>query len=477
MSIAPTSRAVGALALIALAACSSLREGPLDAGSSVQDRSIEEERLIDPDVGTPPDRVAVEDVPAPDARTTFDSTTGADSSLRRDVVESSDQGTPMDASSSPDMPMPVDAGAPTLDAGPDASLADVSVSDAAVASGVYDFTAVATGTLTSQVVAAAWHPSGRYALILPESNKVYRYTPSDDSLAEVGALGTTIFWQAIAFTPDGAYAVLASSAFAQPNGRLFRWNDADSSIVSGSGATDSQYVAVGYASDGTRGVLLGQSSSMTTLWNMNLDGTRGTVLASHATLGFTARCATLAWVTDAFGDPAVMVGCAAQFGILAATELSGSAQFNEVVPTSQTGALGGMGGRPQRDLALAVGGSTGRVFRYFRGAWAAGVSSPNVMGATGVSFNADGTRALIFGGYGYLGEYRYNLYAASAITQFRLPLADAPYSQPSNAIATAVAWRPGCDGGIIVGGGTQSSGHPSALFARFSVRNGRPCVP
>lgn len=456
-------------------ACSSLREGPLDGGPVPADQTAAEER----EPVLPGDASSDRPV-ALDATVARDATVAADWANVSDAEEPVDRPLPMDA------PGPLDAslsddGAPAGDTGADALQADARPTDApppTLAVGIYDYASVPSGSLRSQAVAAAWHPSGAYALILAETDKVFRYTPSDGVVSEVASLGPSIFWTALAFTPDGERAALTAVAFASPIGRLFRWNHADASVRSGANTANDQYLAVRYPAEGSQGVLIGQSVSAVTAWAMNLDGTRGALLAARSGLGFGAGCAALAWVTDGFGDPAVAVGCTSQLGILAVTELSGTAQVNELVPIRQTGPVRGMAARPQGDLALAVGGSDGRLYRYYRGAWAAdAVSAPAVPGASAVAFSDDGSRALIFGGSGDLWEYRFNQYAAAALTRFRLPLSDPPYSQPSDARATAVAWRPGCDGGIIVGGSIQSSGHPSAFIARFSVRNGRPCPP
>ena len=50
-----------------------------------------------------------------------------------------------------------------------------------------------------------------------------------------------------------------------------------------------------------------------------------------------------------------------------------------------------------------------------------------------------------------------------------------PYNQPSNAFLRAVAWRPGCDEGLAVGGSSSLSGS-GAFVAYFRVTNGRACA-
>lgn len=114
---------------------------------------------------------------------------------------------------------------------------------------------------------------------------MFRYTPSDGVASEVASLGPSIFWTALAFTPDGEHAELTAVAFASPIGRLFRWNHADASVRSGANTTNDQYLAVRYPAEGSQGVLISQSVSAVTVWAMNLDGTRGVMRGLYTEIG------------------------------------------------------------------------------------------------------------------------------------------------------------------------------------------------
>ena len=105
---------------------------------------------------------------------------------------------------------------------------------------------------------------------------------------------------------------------------------------------------------------------------------------------------------------------------------------------------------------------------------ATGFSTPSVTGAYGVAFSTDGARALAFGGFGRAYEYRFDLYSSPDLTAATIDLAAAPFTQPSNASLNDVAWRPGCDEGLAVGGRNTLAG-PSAFVAYFRVTNGRRC--
>jgi hypothetical protein len=108
------------------------------------------------------------------------------------------------------------------------------------------------------------------------------------------------------------------------------------------------------------------------------------------------------------------------------------------------------------------------------GRWDAGFASPTLRGAFGVAFNDVGTRAIAFGGFGYLHEYRADLYSAGEIVQTQIGLADAPFLQPTEARLADLAWRPGCDEGLAVGG-ANTLARQSVFVAYFRVLKGRRC--
>ena len=53
-------------------------------------------------------------------------------------------------------------------------------------------------------------------------------------------------------------------------------------------------------------------------------------------------------------------------------------------------------------------------------------------------------------------------------------LGAAPYAQPTNASLRALAWRPGCEEGVAVGGASSLAG-TTAFVAAFRVMGGRRC--
>jgi hypothetical protein len=363
------------------------------------------------------------------------------------------------------------------DVGFDAGTADAPVGPAAV--GVYEYTGVRPGALVSPV-AAAWHPSGSYALILSASNTVFRYDAAMQSVAQVASAGSTVSWRGLSFTPDGSRALLLGNTGSgtAARGRIFVWDHASSMLAERTTETYSPgtYQSLRWSPDGRRGVMLASGTSSLTIWRYDASGARTGVPMGYGLAPMTG-CSDLAWVTDGFGDPALMVVCGTNTAqILSVTGLdSASPAIMSLMPVGGIGNVGRIAARAQGDVALTVGYSGQRLYRYRAGVWSAGFSAPQVIGAFGVSFSSDGARALAFGALGRAYEYRYELFTSGDITDVRMPdLTAAPYTQPSTAQLNDVAWRPGCHEGLAVGGSNTFSG-TTAFVAYFRVLNGVRC--
>ena len=219
-----------------------------------------------------------------------------------------------------------------------------------------------------------------------------------------------------------------------------------------------------------------QGSASTLIYFLAPDGSRvGSPVGRGMSSG--TGCSDVAWITDGFGDPALILVCGQSTGEIAeVVNLNGTPRISTVVTSGLVGNTHRVSARRQGDLALAVGSSSSKLYRYFNGQWETGFERPFLRGAFGVTFNTEGTRALAFGGFGYLHEFRTNLYSAPEITQTQMPLAAAPFSQPTNATIADVAWRPGCDEGLIVGGSSNIT-RTTVFAATFRVANGRACSP
>lgn len=372
--------------------------------------------------------------------------------------------------------LPTDVG---FDVGFDTGPRDAGNPTGPVGVGVYEFAAVRPGDMLGPV-AAAWHPGGQYALIVTSANHVYRYDRAADAITRVGSGGSDVLWRSLAFTRDGARALLVgtSGTSTARRGRLFLWDHIASSLTerTGDSVVSGSFEAVRFAPDGSRAALLVQGSASTLIYFLAPDGSRvGSPVGRGMSSG--TGCSDVAWITDGFGDPALILVCGQSTGEIAeVVNLNGTPRINTVVTSGLVGNTHRVSARRQGDLALAVGSSSNKLYRYFNGQWETGFERPFLRGAFGVTFNTEGTRALAFGGFGYLHEFRTNLYSAPEITQTQMPLAVAPFSQPTNATIADVAWRPGCDEGLIVGGSSNIS-RTTVFAATFRVANGRACSP
>lgn len=379
----------------------------------------------------------------------------------------------------------IDAGIDTgprdtgIDVGFDTGPRDTGNPTGPVSVGVYEFVGVRPGDMLGPV-ATAWHPNGQYALIVTSANHVYRYDVATDMITRVGSGGSDVFWRSLAFTHDGTRALLVgtSGTSTARRGRLFLWNHASSTLAerTGDSTISGSFESIRFAPDGSRAALLVQGSATTLIYFLAPDGSRIGTPVGRGMSGSTG-CNDVAWITDGFGDPALILVCAYNTGEIAeVVNLDSSPRINTVRSSGQVGNTSRVSARRQGDLALAIGSSSQRIYRFFNGQWETGFNTPTVRGAYGVTFNTEGTRALAFGGFGYLHEFRTNLFSASEITQTQMPLEAPPFSQPTNATIADVAWRPGCDEGLIVGGSSNIT-RTTVFVATFRAVNGRRCSP
>jgi len=401
-----------------------------------------------------------------------------------DLVTPLDNPPPPDVAPPPDVSPPPDIAPPDIAAPPDVAR-DVAPPDAPVGPvgvGVYEYTGVRPGALAAPV-AVAWHPSGGYALVLSASDTVFRYDPAAMAVTQAATTSRDVAWRAVSFTPDGARALLVgtttstSGGTTTRRGRMFVWDHATATLAERATEawTMGEYLAIRWAPNGTRAALLGRATSFLSIWFYGPDGVRNGGPIAYGRVANTG-CDDLAWVRDGFGDPALAVVCGYNTGeILSVTDPLGTPRFATAAGSGAVGNTTHIASRPQGDLALAIGASSSRLYRYRDARWDVGFSSPMLRGASGVAFSFDGARALVYGGFGYVHEYRYDLYSAADIVDVSITnLGAAPFAQPTNANLRALAWRPGCDEGVAVGGASSVSG-TTAFVAAFRVMGGRRC--
>jgi WD40 repeat protein len=323
---------------------------------------------------------------------------------------------------------------------------------------------------------AAWRPAGDYALVLNETDAVYLYDPTQpiaSRLSQVGSAGASVSWRAVTFTPDGSKAVLLGNTTAA--GQIYLW-DATTHLLTQMTTetlTGGSYQALEWSHDGSQSRLLASASNGTGyiayLWPF--DPATGRDLAKVVATATSAGCQDLAWATDGFGLPAVAVTC----GVNGANLFYVDQNDTITSFTGNTGNTSRISARPQGDYALALCWSDTSVTFFKQGGWSTGFNNPNLPGTYGVRFASSGLRALFYGGQGKLYEFRDDLEQQSDFTDVSIAGFSAPpYNADSQAALNDVAWRPGCDGGLIVGGADTFSAKQALLIA-FAVTNGVAC--
>lgn len=347
--------------------------------------------------------------------------------------------------------------------------------------GFYTYTAVPPNGMLNPP-AAAWHPSGDYALVLNASDKVFRYDPATKSVTQVAQAGSTVSWRAVRFTPDGSKAVLLGNVASPLEGRIYLWDHATSQLTQMTAETfgGGTYESIAWSPDGASARLLGQkkntSAYIAYLWPFDpAMGRSDSDVKAQAT---SAGCQDLDWATDGFDQPAVAVTCGVNGVSLFYLDVGG----NFVTYSGNAGNTSTISARPQGDYALAIGWSGQRVYRFQQGNWSTAFGNPMIPASIyQVQFSTDGKRALILGGYGgnpavgQVYEFRHDLFTQADITDVSVPnFALPPYNASSQARLNDVAWRPGCDGGIVVGGANTFTSQ-QAFVIRFSVDNGVQC--
>ena len=315
--------------------------------------------------------------------------------------------------------------------------------------------------------------------MLNTNDTVFKYDPVAHALTQAASAGTSVVWRAIAFAPGGAKAVLLGNVTSPAEARIYLWDDAASTLTQMTSETfaGGTYEAIAWSPDGTKAELLGAKPNAGTylayLWSFDVTAGRSSVKVK----GTSAGCQDLAWATDAFNAPAIAVTCGVNGVSL--FHLDGGGNFVDY--TMNAGNTSRLSARPQGDYALAIGWSGQRVYRFQQGAWSTAFGNPTYPGIYQVGFSSDGRRALILGNTGgspQVGrafEFRHDLFTQTQITDVSIPnFGLPPYNASMQANLNDVAWRPACDGGLVVGG-TNTFSSQQAFVIRFSVDNGVPC--
>ncbi len=372
--------------------------------------------------------------------------------------------------------------------------------------GSYVYDALEVGGLRN-LEAVAFHPDGSYFVALARTDRVYVY--------EVDGEATTIidldppgdghlYFTDIAFEGSGDSALVLGYDTSEGSvGVVLRFDDATwrSEAPSEDALTRLPiasprpvYSAIAFSpGHDEHPLLLGRGAAYPyRMWIDSLDPITGetTLLAPHWT---TIGCDDIAYVENEFGNPGYLVVCGlGGYDGFYWTEVGGLWELREELGFNLLGNTSRIVAHPSGAYALAISHSGDRIHRFEGGVMNRSTDAPwfTTRRLWAGAFDAFGMRALIVGErqtisratFGGVFEFRHDEYVCPVplredceIVEVSIPNFDsAPFRAPSNTRLSAVAWRPGCDGGVIVGGKDDFSGS-FGFVATFQLEGGRAC--
>ena len=387
-----------------------------------------------------------------------------------------------------------DAGSIPRDAGSDAG-----TPVGPLAPSPYTYQRVAAGGLR-EAVAVAFHPDGSYAIVLERNDGVHLYDWASRTATrlDVRVAGRSVYLTDIEFADDGSVAWITGYERVGTNdtGVILALDDARYRAGDGlaafsrlsATATGERFTAIlrprapssGPAGDG-RPVVLSQSGSSPYIARLReLDPATGAFAGLFVARATSAGCDDLAFADNEFGGWGIVLAC----GVNGAdapyyTSIAGVGEWR-AGPVS-LGNVSRAAGHPSGAYALIVNWSSRWLHRFESGAFRPTGGSPGVAnGIYDVSFSPDGRLALVTGRAigtvlrGTVFEYRHDLWSASEITDVSIEgFSAAPYLATSNTYLLDSAFRPGCEGGLIVGG--QGSPASVGMIVEFQRATGRAC--
>ncbi len=390
---------------------------------------------------------------------------------------------------------------------PDGPLPDVPLPDAAPPEpdgfvppptpprGVYEYERLQIPAATPQHV--AFHPSGDYFVVAERTNVVHvvEWPSMQVTTVDPTPNRVAVYWNDLRFDPSGDFALLVGEEDLQ-HGVVYRFDhaawEAGEAFVSEVAAlrqNGQRHTQVAWPWDGGNPVLLskvrvGQG------WNARLRDIDpetmqfGQLGAAQVTA---AGCHGLGWADNEFGGPGIYIACGDGWADHHYyTWIAGQPQWRVRPGSNDTGNLGSVAAHPEGDYALVVSTSGRRVRRFQDGVLNQSANAPNWsrQGIWNVTFQQEGQRALVVGRAGVAPvrgtviEYRHDEYACPVVetpqcgfTNVDIPAFDvAPYNADGNVYLHDADFRPGCDGGAIVGHGSGNG-----YVIRFDILNGRAC--
>lgn len=380
------------------------------------------------------------------------------------------------------------------------------------APGVYSYQRMEIGGLEalSHVI---FHPDGDYALALEARDVVHVIQwnpqtgqPQTTRLVMPNA-SPSYAWRDIKFDPSGQFALLVGAREADPGsyGFVVKFNDA----AWRAGAPTSEVLtdltglnlpdpvqSLRYPWEGGDPVLLMRADrGLETIRLRSLDTDAERLGAFGAQTEADAGCDDLAFVENEEGGPGIVVVCGENGADVHYYSMRQGQWGWEANPgNNNLGNTSSVGAHRGQGYALIISWSGRAIYRFEGGLL--GAYGDAIRFSTrqirGVAFQQEGQRALIHGGSYFGGEGRENIavlyeYRHNEFTCARPNTEDcdvrpvhiqdfhlAPYNAIRNTQITDVAWKPGCDGGILSASYTDWQTSNGQIIA-FQIEGGRPC--
>lgn len=377
----------------------------------------------------------------------------------------------------------------SVDAGtPDSGARDGGPRDAGpLARGAYTYRRIVTPGIPSnaELVRVAIAPDDAAMIVAQRYDTLYVVDLATETSTIVVALpkdtNEPIRIESIAYSDDGDYVLIATTAFVggSPEGRLFRAGPRLGGLteVAARNAGNTHQSLVLDTFTGAFHLLShAQVPNAYVMYLRSYDDVSRTtaILTAQVT---SAGCNDVGIAADGIAGDGHVVSCGTNGGTL------GIFDSTNVWSTGpQPGNTTNLSARPQRDYALAVSWSGGRLSRFDHGVYSVGFSAPSIPAQSyDVEFNDDGSRALVIGQFrsfdstAVAWEFRHDFYATNDLTNVSIQGFDAsPWLGISGVLLSDVAWRPGADCGYIVGGCSTLNCTRGYLIG-FAVTNGRAC--
>ncbi|NOY92458.1 MAG: hypothetical protein GXP55_14790, partial [Deltaproteobacteria bacterium] len=346
----------------------------------------------------------------------------------------------------------------------------------------------------------AFHPDGSYAVYLELSGvvHVYDWASGTDTPIDLDPPGSaTLRLSDFDFDPSGDFGLLVGTrrdGSGAETGVLYRFDDAAwragtlASVLVAQPSADragTRFMATAYPWNSGLPMVLAQSGNSPYVATIRrydpATGDFGSFIKARAT---GAGCEDLAFVNNEFGGEGVLLVC----GLNGAeapywTSIGGVGEWRPGPASGSLGNVSRVEAHVGGDYALVINNSGGHVHRFGAGAWLVGSSSLwfRTRSLSGMGFQQDGRRALIVGRAGgsppsaAVLEYRHDLFSMSEVADVSIAGFDsAPWLGDSSSSLKDVAFHPGCDGGLIVGGKSDYSSSRGWLI-EFAIEGGTSC--